>query len=403
MRNTTGAEFTYTTYLSLGHHEYHFEFSDGEFDVRIPLETGEELYGPVIHNIPPEAKIDSPAEGDEFTTDDVVMFDASSSYDQDDDNLTFLWTSDLDGLLGSGVVLNTNLSEGKHEITLTVSDGFDGNSTDEVSVTVIRLRPNLEATITTQPVIPVEGQKVAVVATVRNTGDAPAIGVDVTVLLGDLIVKTEKIPQLPVGGNHLIKCEFNATEPGKHTVTVSFAHGGNFTLRLTVKARDGPVAEAGNNVRIDLGGSVTFDGSESSSAGSIVSYLWDFGDRTNATGKRVTHVFAKAGTFTVTLTVTDDDGAVDTDTVTISVITPEEAIEDLISFVEELGLPKGLENALIAKLDGAIEALENGQDTAAKNKLGAFINLVEAQSGKKITVEDAGELIDTAEWIIENI
>ena len=67
-----GAEFTYTTYLSLGHHEYHFEFSDGEFAVRIPLVDGEELYGPVVINIPPEAKIDSPGDADEFTPDDIV-------------------------------------------------------------------------------------------------------------------------------------------------------------------------------------------------------------------------------------------------------------------------------------------------------------------------------------------
>ena len=314
-----GAEFTFATNLSLGHHEYHFEFSDGEFDMRIPLEPGEELYGPVVINIPPEAKIDSPDDGEEFTTDDLVTLDASSSYDGDDDELAFQWTSDIDGLLGTGMILATNLSEGMHEITLTVRDEFDGNSTDDTYVNVIRLRPNLEATITTQPVTPVEGQKVSVVAAVRNTGDAPALEVEVSILLDDVVLRSEMIPQLLVGENHLVKCEFNATISGKRVITVSFADGENFTLKLTVKVRDGPLAVAGNNVRIDLGGSITFDGSESSSAGSIVSYLWDFGDGTNATGKRVTHDFTKAGTFTVTLTVVDDLGKEHEDTLRVTV------------------------------------------------------------------------------------
>jgi PKD repeat protein len=46
--------------------------------------------------------------------------------------------------------------------------------------------------------------------------------------------------------------------------------------------------------------------------GSIVSYAWDFGDGEKATGTNLfnpLHYYASAGTYTVTLTVTDDDGA----------------------------------------------------------------------------------------------
>jgi PKD repeat protein len=42
--------------------------------------------------------------------------------------------------------------------------------------------------------------------------------------------------------------------------------------------------------------------------GFIVSYLWDFGDGTNATGVTAEHTYLLNGSFTVTLTVTDDDG-----------------------------------------------------------------------------------------------
>jgi PKD repeat protein len=40
----------------------------------------------------------------------------------------------------------------------------------------------------------------------------------------------------------------------------------------------------------------------------IVSYNWDFGDATSATGVNPTHTFSAAGSYTVTLTVTNDRG-----------------------------------------------------------------------------------------------
>src|SRR3989337_1351468 len=55
---------------------------------------------------------------------------------------------------------------------------------------------------------------------------------------------------------------------------------------------------------------ISFNASASSdSDGSIVSYFWTFGDGTNASGVTVDHAYTNVGTYTVTLTVTDNDGA----------------------------------------------------------------------------------------------
>jgi PKD repeat protein len=45
------------------------------------------------------------------------------------------------------------------------------------------------------------------------------------------------------------------------------------------------------------------------SDGTITSHVWDFGDGTTGGGTTVQHAYPQAGTYTVTLTVTDDDGA----------------------------------------------------------------------------------------------
>ena len=76
---------------------------------------------------------------------------------------------------------------------------------------------------------------------------------------------------------------------------------------------------------------------------------------------------------------------------------------DIIQEVETLDLPKGIENSLVAKLNAALKAFENGDYGAAINILNAFINQVTAQSGKKILPEDAEQLIGSAEALIAYI
>ena len=54
---------------------------------------------------------------------------------------------------------------------------------------------------------------------------------------------------------------------------------------------------------------VSFDASASAdSDGQVTTYAWSFGDNQNGTGKTVQHSYANPGTYSVTLTVTDDAG-----------------------------------------------------------------------------------------------
>jgi PKD repeat protein len=114
--------------------------------------------------------------------------------------------------------------------------------------------------------------------------------------------------------------------PGIHTVVVSklgyqfetrqvtVVAGSTSTVSVTLTAEPSnasPVAHFGFTPTSPIVGDiVSFDASASSdSDGSIASYAWNFGDGNTGSGQFATHAFAASGTFTVTLKVTDNDGA----------------------------------------------------------------------------------------------
>lgn len=100
---------------------------------------------------------------------------------------------------------------------------------------------------------------------------------------------------------------------------------GEFTdsedITITVNnVNQSPVADAGANQTVLVNEVVSFDGSGSSDPdGSITSYSWNFGDGGSDLGVTTTHSYATAGTYTVTLAVTDNEGASSQDTAIITV------------------------------------------------------------------------------------
>lgn len=68
---------------------------------------------------------------------------------------------------------------------------------------------------------------------------------------------------------------------------------------------------------------ITFSGSNSSDAdGKIVSYDWNFGDNTTASGEQVSHAYVNPGNYTVKLTVTDNYGGTNTTSFPITINGP---------------------------------------------------------------------------------
>jgi PKD repeat protein len=110
--------------------------------------------------------------------------------------------------------------------------------------------------------------------------------------------------------------------PGVTNAVKSAGGGATFGVVLV---GDGAVANQPPTARItgactDL--SCPFSGSASTDDGSITGYAWNFGDGTTGTGTSAPHTYVDPGTYTVTLTVTDNLGATGTDSLLVTVAAP---------------------------------------------------------------------------------
>lgn len=87
-----------------------------------------------------------------------------------------------------------------------------------------------------------------------------------------------------------------------------------------------PVAEAGTDQTAKVGEALSFGGAASYDVdGRVASYSWAMGDGTVLTGPQVSHTYAAPGRYTVALTVTDDSGvanAQSVDTLAVDINAP---------------------------------------------------------------------------------
>ena len=93
----------------------------------------------------------------------------------------------------------------------------------------------------------------------------------------------------------------------------------NVLVNVTSTNNTPPVANFSSNTNYL---SVTFTNSSTDSDGSIASSAWEFGDGASSSASNPTHQYAAAGTYPVKLTVTDNSGATNAITQSITVSAP---------------------------------------------------------------------------------
>jgi PKD repeat protein len=119
---------------------------------------------------------------------------------------------------------------------------------------------------------------------------------------------------------------------------------------------------------------------------------WNFGDGTTSTTLSTSHSYAAAGTYHVSLTVTDDDGGVGVATTDVFVQSPQQALTTIEAYVRSITtLTTAQKNSLIVKLEAASAAATRGDNNASHNQMSAFLNEVQAdvKTGKISTTQQA--------------
>ena len=142
----------------------------------------------------------------------------------------------------------------------------------------------------------------------------------------------------------------------------------------------------------------SFDASASADPdGSIASYAWDFGDDTTGTGPQASHTYAKAGTYTVTLVVTDDRGATASTTRQLAVTTPNQPPKASFTTTATT-LTVAVDASATADADGTVASYAWGFGDGATGS-GATASHTYARAGTytvRLTVTDDQGATDTA-------
>lgn len=258
-------------------------------------------------NMAPTADANGPYVG---TAGQPVLFDGSGSTDADGTIVAYEWDFG-DGGTGTGISpAHTYAASGTFNVTLTVTD--NGGLSDSAMTTAAIDPENVPPTANANG--PYSGE-VGVDIQFSSAGSTDSDGTIVSYLwdFGDANTSTLANPL------------HSYASAGSFTVILSVtdnegATGSDTTTATIDKVNVPPTADPNGPYNGTVGSAVQFDGSGSSdSDGQIVSYMWDFGDGSTGSGIQPAHTYLEIGSFTVSLTVTDDAGASDSATTTATI------------------------------------------------------------------------------------
>ena len=246
-----------------------------------------------------------------------VSFNASSSSDSDGSIVSYAWDF-KDGETGNRETISHTFSSiGSYNVKLTVTDNEGATDSTTKNITVTET-PNQSpiASFTAKPTSGITPLTVSFNASSSSDSDGSIVS---------------------------YQWDFKDGNTGSgQTITHTFSSTGSYNVELTVTDNDGATGSATKNVTVieapnqpptanftatPISGvvplQVSFNTSSSSdSDGNIISYAWDFKDGNTGSGETINHTFSSIGSYNVKLTVTDNEGATDSTTKTITVTEP---------------------------------------------------------------------------------
>ena len=293
-------------------------------------------------NIPPVADAGghySVVQGTDLT------LDGSGSHDPNDAIVSFKWDLDNDGQYDdatgqspkiSGVTV-TSLwpTPGQYTIGLEVTDTYGEQDTNQTTVDIIK--PNQ------LPIADAGGPYVGQTGSPITLDGSGSMDPDGTIVSYEWDLDNDGLYDDAFG----VSPAYTWITDGTHIIKLKVTDNNgtvdsNQTTVFTSTPNLLPVADAGGPYNGVADESVSLDASGSyDSDGTIVSYEWDLdndGLYDDAVGVSTTYSWSSAGVYTVRLKVTDDNGASDTNSTTVTINTvnqPPVAQDDFYSLVED--------------------------------------------------------------------
>lgn len=351
---------------------------EGNYRIRFNDQTKVWWLEKIVEPVPPVANA-GPDQIVEVGTE--VQFDGSGSYDPDGSIVFYYWSNGLNGVNPTLVYDEI----GTYTVELSVRDNSGYYSTDTMTVTVTDVDTSFDS--------------IYPQANLRGTANnwissAMTLVADytwqITATFGDTSTERFKFDIYGDWGTNFGDTNGDGTlEQGGGDIAVTEGAGdyiitfNDQNLTYTVDKIVGPVApvaNAGSDVSIRPGETVTFNGSATGEA-AIVSYLWTSPAWSGElTGQQPNFTFNSVGTFIVTLSVEDENGLTDDDTMVVTV-TENQAPTANISggdITVSVGTSVTFDGSSSSDLDGSIASYlwDNGDATATSarnfNTVGQF-------------------------------
>lgn len=250
-----------------------------------------------------------------------VSFDGSSSDDPDGEVTAYEWSFG-DGSTGtSKTTSHTYMKAGTYPVTLTVTDNAGLKTTSEPQYVVVAdAPPTASFAVTTSTLT--AASPVAFDGSTSHDPDGSIASYEWSFGDGSALAGGVSLSHTYAhAGKYVVR--LTVTDDGglsasiEHEVTVAdAAPTASFSISNTATSTTVPAAKGAPSSSFAVatpsptaGLPVGFDGSGSRDPDGVVTgYSWSFGDGTAGSGATPSHVYTKAGSYTVRLTVTDNGG-----------------------------------------------------------------------------------------------